>query len=104
MLPGDVENLTNLQILVLRENDLLTLPKELGKLTRLRELHIQGNRLAMIPPELGNLELVGSKQVLRLEHNPFIPRIQVRAFFKQFELLMKRKLCIMGEFFYIISG
>ena len=39
--------------LVLRENDLLSLPGELGQLQRLRELHIQGNRLTVLPPELG---------------------------------------------------
>lgn len=42
MLPGDVENLINLQILVLRDNDLLTVPRELGRLSKLKELHIQG--------------------------------------------------------------
>ena len=39
--------------LVLRENDLISLPKEIGNLTRLRELHVQGNRLTVLPPELG---------------------------------------------------
>ena len=39
--------------LVLRENDLISLPKEMGELTRLRELHVQGNRLTVLPPELG---------------------------------------------------
>lgn len=43
----------NLQ-LVLRENDLIELPKEIGELTRLRELHIQANRLTVLPPEIGN--------------------------------------------------
>ncbi|CAD6185925.1 unnamed protein product [Caenorhabditis auriculariae] len=81
MLPGDVENLANLQILALRDNDLLTLPRELGRLTRLRELHIQGNRLTTLPPELGNLDLIGPKQTLRLEHNPWVPNVQ-----EQFDL------------------
>lgn len=40
-LPADIENLSSLQILVLRENDLLALPKEVGKLYRLKELHVQ---------------------------------------------------------------
>jgi len=39
--------------LVLRDNDLITLPKEIGDLSRLKELHIQGNRLTVLPPELG---------------------------------------------------
>jgi Leucine-rich repeat (LRR) protein len=40
---------------VLRDNDLVELPKEIGELSRLRELHIQGNRLSVLPPELGML-------------------------------------------------
>ena len=42
--------------LVLRENDLVSLPKEIGELIRLRELHVQGNRLTVIPPEFGKFE------------------------------------------------
>ncbi|KAK5974692.1 Ras suppressor protein 1 [Trichostrongylus colubriformis] len=76
MLPGDVMNLRNLQILVMRDNDLLTIPREIGHLTNLKELHIQGNRLTVLPPEVGALDLIGSKQVLRLEHNPWVPSIQ----------------------------
>ena len=39
--------------LVLRDNDLISLPKEIGELSRLKELHIQSNRLTVLPPELG---------------------------------------------------
>jgi len=39
--------------LVVRENDLVMLPKEIGELSRLKELHIQSNRLTVLPPELG---------------------------------------------------
>ncbi|VDM80543.1 unnamed protein product, partial [Strongylus vulgaris] len=76
LLPGDVMNLRNLQILVLRDNDLLAIPREVGHLTNLKELHVQGNRLTILPPELGQLDLIGNKQVLRLEHNPWVPSIQ----------------------------
>lgn len=38
---------------MLRENDLIELPKEIGELQRLRELHIQANRLTILPPEIG---------------------------------------------------
>ncbi|KHJ76680.1 leucine Rich repeat-containing domain protein [Oesophagostomum dentatum] len=69
LLPGD--------ILVLRDNDLLAIPREIGHLSNLKELHIQGNRLTILPPELGLLDLIGNKQVLRLEHNPWVPSIQV---------------------------
>jgi len=41
--------------LVLRDNELVALPKEIGDLIRLRELHIQGNRLTVLPPEFGGL-------------------------------------------------
>jgi len=44
--------------LVLRENDLVELPKEVGDLARLRELHIQGNRLTVLPPEIGEYSRV----------------------------------------------
>jgi len=74
-LPSDIRNLKNLQILVLRDNDLIYLPKEIGELVRLRELHIQGNRLTILPPEIGRLDLVGSKQVFRMENNPWVPAI-----------------------------
>ncbi|KAL6727902.1 hypothetical protein Aduo_009740 [Ancylostoma duodenale] len=76
LLPGDVMNLRNLQILVLRDNDLLAIPREIGHLHNLKELHVQGNRLTILPPELGQLDLIGNKQVLRLEHNPWVPSIQ----------------------------
>jgi len=72
MLPPDIKNLKNLQILVLRDNDLIFLPKEVGELARLRELHIQGNRLTVLPPEIGNLDLIGAKQVFRMENNPWV--------------------------------
>jgi Leucine-rich repeat (LRR) protein len=39
--------------LVLRDNDLIALPKEIGEIPRLRELHTQGNRLTVLPPEIG---------------------------------------------------
>lgn len=50
--PGETLSIETFQ-LVLRENDLIELPKEIGELTRLRELHIQGNRLTVLPPEIG---------------------------------------------------
>jgi Leucine-rich repeat (LRR) protein len=47
--------------LVLRENDLVELPKEVGDLSRLRELHIQGNRLTVLPPEIGKYPYVSQQ-------------------------------------------
>lgn len=62
--------------LVLRENDILELPKELGELTRLRELHVQGNRLTILPPELGNLDMSSNKSVFKFEGNEWVEPIK----------------------------
>ena len=48
--------------LVLRDNDLIELPKALGNLARLKELHLQNNRLTALPPELGMLILFSHEQ------------------------------------------
>jgi Leucine-rich repeat (LRR) protein len=61
--------------LVLRENDLIEIPKELGNLSRLRELHIQANRLTVLPPEIGNLDLASHKSVLKMDFNPWVTPI-----------------------------
>lgn len=84
---------------MLRENDLIELPKEIGELSRLRELHIQGNRLTVLPPEIGkkkkknkwrnnwilinnanstcigNLDLASNKAIFRMEFNPWVTPI-----------------------------
>ncbi|XDV47776.1 hypothetical protein PO909_017335 [Leuciscus waleckii] len=59
-------------VLSLRDNDLISLPKEIGDLAQLKELHIQGNRLTVLPPELGNLDLTGPKQVFKAENNSWV--------------------------------
>ena len=61
--------------LVLRDNDLIALPKELGLLVRLRELHIQNNRLSVLPPELGSLDLTSQRSVVRMDGNYWVPPI-----------------------------
>lgn len=60
---------------MLRENDLIELPKEIGDLQRLRELHVQGNRLTVLPPEIGNLDMMSNKAVIKLEGNEWITPI-----------------------------
>ena len=60
---------------MLRDNDLIDIPKEIGDLPRLRELHVQGNRLSVLPPELGNLDLTSNKSVLKMENNPWVAPI-----------------------------
>uniref|UniRef100_A0A182MJM2 Ras suppressor protein 1 n=1 Tax=Anopheles culicifacies TaxID=139723 RepID=A0A182MJM2_9DIPT len=74
-LPKEIKNLKNLQILGLRDNDLLELPREIGELTRIRELHIQNNRLSVLPPEIANLDMPGPKSVLKMEENPWVTAI-----------------------------
>uniref|UniRef100_A0A0K0DF38 ATPase domain-containing protein n=1 Tax=Angiostrongylus cantonensis TaxID=6313 RepID=A0A0K0DF38_ANGCA len=37
---------------------------------------VSGNRLSVLPPELGALDLIGNKQVFRLEYNPWVANIQ----------------------------
>lgn len=60
---------------MLRENDLIELPKEIGELTRLRELHVQGNRLTILPPEIGNLDMASNKSVFKFEGNEWVAPI-----------------------------
>lgn len=63
--------------LVLRDNDLIELPKELGKLSRLKELHLQNNRLTTLPPELGNVYSVQNSRVPRFQKGQKISCNQV---------------------------
>jgi len=65
--------LKNLQILVIRNNNIAHIPREIGNLTRLRELHAQSNPLQWLPPEIGNLDLGGSRSIVRLEDNEMAP-------------------------------
>ena len=55
-LPSSIENLTNLQTLILRDNFLTTLPKEIGNLKELRIISLMGNlEMNHLPKELGKL-------------------------------------------------
>lgn len=70
--PADIIKLKELQIFSARDNDLISIPKEVGELKKLKELHIQGNRLTVLPPEIGNLDLIGPKNVFKMERNPWV--------------------------------
>ncbi|EMY16264.1 leucine rich repeat protein [Leptospira weilii str. Ecochallenge] len=63
-----LQNPTDVQILYLNSNQLITLPKEIGKLKKLRELHSYNNQLKAIPKEIGELKEL---QMLDLSHNQF---------------------------------
>ena len=40
-LPMDIQNFERLEILSLRDNDLVAVPEEIEKLTKIHELHLQ---------------------------------------------------------------
>jgi Leucine-rich repeat (LRR) protein len=56
-IPKEIGNLTNLEYLVLGDNQLIgSIPPEIGNLTNLLTLDLSGNQLTgSIPPEIGNL-------------------------------------------------
>ncbi len=66
-LPEGIRGLTDLKVLVLRENRITTLPGWIGSLTSLVKLDIGANDITELPAEL--LELKGLKH-LELENNP----------------------------------
>lgn len=54
-LPLEICKLTNLRILILRDNQLSSLPPEIGNLSELEVLVVSGNQLEALPPEIGFL-------------------------------------------------
>jgi len=54
---------------VVRDNDLISIPKEIGELTKLKELCIQNNRLTVLPPELGEYlcKLLNAMRIIQFE-------------------------------------
>ncbi|GHO47584.1 leucine-rich repeat domain-containing protein [Ktedonospora formicarum] len=65
-LPGELGQLPQLQKLYLHVNQLTSVPGELGQLLQLRELHLYSNQLTSVPEELGQLSQL---QVLDLSGN-----------------------------------
>lgn len=53
--PAEIGNLTNLESLTLRANQLTTIPPEIGTLAGLVELNLELNRIKELPSEIGNL-------------------------------------------------
>lgn len=69
ILPSEIGQLTSLQKLYLRRNDLSTLPSEIGQLIDLQRLEIDGNDLETLPPEIGQLS---NLQFLGLPYNNLV--------------------------------
>src|SRR5258708_1887877 len=54
-LPSEIGQLTALEYLILRGNQLTALPPEIGQLTALGGLDLRSNQLSALPPEIGHL-------------------------------------------------
>jgi len=67
--PEYVFGLTELETLILADNDLTELPEGIGRLTRLRTLDLGHNALAMLPESIG--ALVELSDFLYLHDNQF---------------------------------
>src|SRR5713226_8715364 len=55
LLPAEIGQLTNLQQLILANNQLSQLPGEIGQLTNLQQLYLANNQLSQLPAEIGQL-------------------------------------------------
>lgn len=65
----DIGKFIKLQIFSFRDNDLILLFKEIGEFIQFKEFYIQGNCFIVLFLELGNLDLIGQKQVFKVENN-----------------------------------
>ena len=59
IIPQELGQLINLEVLFLCNNNLTTIPKELGQLTNLKILDLWHNKLTTVPKEVTNLKLLG---------------------------------------------
>ena len=55
VLPPEIGQLEQLQILDLEVNNIVELPPEIGRLVRLQQLYLYGNQLSTLPVEIGQL-------------------------------------------------
>ncbi len=72
-LPKAIGNLTNLEYLILYENNIRELPKEIGDLSNLKSLYCRFRKLIEIPKEIGKLENLISLKLI-LDSNTKIPK------------------------------
>jgi len=54
-IPPELGQLTSLEDLILRHNEIRSIPEEIGKLTSLKQLDLCLNQISSIPPEIGKL-------------------------------------------------
>ncbi len=72
-LPKNLENLTQLKVLVLSKNQLARLPKGLEKLTQLTSLNLSNNKLT----DVKGLEKLTQLKELSLHSNPDLTKAQI---------------------------
>ncbi len=65
-LPDSIANLTQLDLLIIYNNQLTELPESIGNLSQLRELNVAYNELTELPDSIGNLTQL---QLLRMYNN-----------------------------------
>lgn len=67
-IPTEIGNLTNLEILDLRSNSIISIPPSIENLLKLKTLLILDNRISSLPPEFGKLT---NLEVLAISYNRF---------------------------------
>ena len=71
-LPEAIGQLTQLRLLNLNENELTELPEAIGQLTQLQSLNLEENQLTELPEVIGQLEHLTK---LKLDGNPLNPEL-----------------------------
>ncbi|MAE68260.1 hypothetical protein CL635_00405 [bacterium] len=84
VLPNDIGNLENLNVLRLHNNSITKLPSSIGKLSKLTRLDLKQNALTTLPPEIGSLTAL---QELNVERNPITVWPKEMANLKNLRLL-----------------
>jgi Leucine-rich repeat (LRR) protein len=75
MLPPEIGQLHNLQILYLTETPLTQLPPEIGQLQKLQILDLSGTSLTQLPPEIGQLHNLQTLTLSRTSLTQLPPEI-----------------------------
>lgn len=73
-LPGEIKNLTNLEILIASDNNLTGIPAEIGQLSKLKTANFANNNISGLPLEIGNLK---NLETLDLRGNPNVSKYDI---------------------------